>query len=343
LGLPSIKLLYLIDELELPESTVKIIGHQWYWRYEYSDTFGSTFRYDSYMKPKLVEGGTLARYRLLEVDYRCVVAALLHMRALVTSEDVLHSWAIPSACIKVDAIPGRINQVGLCFLYPGIFYGQCSELCGVNHSFIPICVEAVTVEVFTKWIIGNHELNLNNSCRGWCSFDLWIVWKIMKKLVGCIYDVGKLLVKLYVLWWQKFLHYGIYVPIKYTLVSSVDLIKWLAGKCVSLAKWVGWFAVSPIDASIYAVCHISWQIYEVVWFAITKPFEFSIWIVKSVYKGVYKTIVFFRQRRSWLFNSIMMSISRFTDDQFKEVVVDRVNINTQKFLWIIREYYKNHK
>lgn len=85
----------------------------------------------------------------MEVSNRCVVAAILHMRGLVTSDDVIHSWAIPSASIKADAIPGRINQIGLCFIRSGVFYGECRELCGINHSFIPICVEAVSVEVFT--------------------------------------------------------------------------------------------------------------------------------------------------------------------------------------------------
>jgi len=107
--------------------------------------------------------GERKRYRLLEVNNRCVVATLLHMQALVTSEDVVHSWAIPSASIKVDGIPGRVNQIGLCFIYAGVFYGQCRELCGVNHSYIPVCVEAVRVEVFTDWVIGNHKLNTNNN------------------------------------------------------------------------------------------------------------------------------------------------------------------------------------
>ncbi len=110
------------------------------------DFRGGQYRYDSYMvRDSSLEEGN---YRLLEVDNRCVVSCLLQMRVLVTSEDVVHSWAVPSARVKVDGVPGRINQVGLCFLYPGVFYGQCRELCGVNHSFMPICVEAVSGKVF---------------------------------------------------------------------------------------------------------------------------------------------------------------------------------------------------
>ncbi len=84
------------------------------------------------------------------MDNRCVVSCLLQIRGLVTSDDVVHSWAIPSARVKADGVPGRINQVSLCFLYSGVFYGQCRELCGVNHSFIPVCVEAVSSKVFSE-------------------------------------------------------------------------------------------------------------------------------------------------------------------------------------------------
>nr|UUJ37704.1 cytochrome c oxidase subunit 2 [Potamilus streckersoni] len=159
LGLPSIKLLYLMDEVDVPEATVKVVGHQWYWSYEYSDFRGGQYGYDSYMvhDSSLEDGG----YRLLEVDNRCVVSCLLQMRVLVTSDDVVHSWAVPSAGVKVDGVPGRINQIGLCFLYPGVFYGQCSELCGVNHSFMPICVEAVLGEVFMDWLVNGRESDMD--------------------------------------------------------------------------------------------------------------------------------------------------------------------------------------
>nr|BAB62784.1 cytochrome c oxidase subunit 2 [Sinanodonta woodiana] len=189
LGFPSIKLLYLMDELELPEATVKVIGHQWYWSYEYSDVFGSDFSFDSYLSKEPKQGVLAVEYRMLEVDNRCVVACMLHMRALVSSDDVIHSWAIPSACIKVDAIPGRINQVGLCFLHSGVFYGQCSELCGVNHSFMPVCVEVVTVEVFTDWIIGNHLANSNNGDY-WLLSGMKSVWWVVCKVITYFVDLG---------------------------------------------------------------------------------------------------------------------------------------------------------
>nr|AGS17935.1 cytochrome c oxidase subunit II [Anodonta anatina] len=345
LGLPSIKLLYLMDELDLPESTVKIIGHQWYWSYEYSDAFGSTYGFDSFMKTSSEEGELLGVYRMLEVDTRCVVAAMLHMRALITSEDVIHSWAIPSACIKVDAIPGRINQVGLCFLYTGIFYGQCSELCGVNHSFMPICVEAVSVEVFADWVIGNHKANTNNSSSGgnWININVTSIWNLIWKAGSYVYGVALVLGELYVWWWKTFFYYAVFLPLKVTYVTSVDLAMWAMNKSVLVVKWVGWFLVSPIDASVYAVKYVTGQVYGLAWFAVTKPFEFSLWFVKSVYKGVYKSIEFFYQSGIFLFNSVVMSMSSYSDDSFKTVVMERVNLNTHKFLWIISNYYKEHK
>jgi cytochrome c oxidase subunit 2 len=148
LALPSLRLLYLIDEITNPSFTIKTIGHQWYWRYEYSDFFNIEF--DSYITPTedLKEG----EFRLLEVDNRAVLPIQTEVRILVTAADVIHSWAIPRLGIKVDAIPGRLNQLGLYVSRPGVFYGQCSEICGANHSFIPIAIETVNFNSFTKWI-----------------------------------------------------------------------------------------------------------------------------------------------------------------------------------------------
>lgn len=148
LALPSLRLLYLIDEVANPALTLKTIGHQWYWRYEYSDFFDIEF--DSYMTPTrdLKEG----EFRLLEVDNRAILPIQTEIRILVTAADVIHSWTIPSLGVKVDAIPGRLNQLGIYIQRPGIFYGQCSEICGANHSFIPIAIEAVNFPTFTKWI-----------------------------------------------------------------------------------------------------------------------------------------------------------------------------------------------
>nr|AII23407.1 cytochrome c oxidase subunit II [Lanceolaria lanceolata] len=334
LGLPSIKLLYLMDELDLPEATVKIIGHQWYWSYEYSDTFGSSYSYDSYM---VVDSGLSGGYSLLEVDSRCVVAALLQMRGLVTSDDVIHSWAIPSASIKADAIPGRINQVSLCFLYSGVFYGQCSELCGVNHSFMPICVEAVSVEVFGEWIISNHK-DINNSAGGISVVDIWKkVWKVLRWGTCCAGEVIWKGVVLYAWWFKSVFYYGLYVPIEFVFLKSWGLTKWTASACFSLVKWVGWFLVSPVDATIYGVTYVFGQVCSGVWYVVTKPFEFSYWFVKTVVKGISSLFKF----SVFVFESVLSSMSSFTDDGFKEVVMQRVNLNTFKFLWIISNYYKN--
>nr|ACQ91072.1 cytochrome c oxidase subunit II [Pyganodon grandis] len=340
LGLPSIKLLYLADELDFPEATVKVVGHQWYWSYEYSDSFGSTYGFDSYMDSSGGEEELKSSYRLLEVNNRCVVATLLHMQALVTSSDVVHSWAIPSASIKVDGIPGRVSQVGLCFLYSGVFYGQCSELCGVNHSFMPVCVESVSVSVFTDWVIGNHMLNTNNS-GNWVYSSVKYIWSMIWKGGGCLWGIMVEMGKWYVWWWKIVFYYGVYIPLKYTYLGSVELARWAMDKCVLLVKWFGWFLVSPIDASVYAMIYIFNQAYSLVWFAMTKPFEFSFWVVKSAYKGIWKTVFFFAQSAIFLYNSVLMSMSSFTDDSFKTAVMEHVNENTRKFLWMIKEYYKS--
>lgn len=147
LAIPSLRLLYLTDEINTPSVTIKTIGHQWYWRYEYSDF--PNLQFDSYIMPtsELRTG----EFRLLEVDNRIVVPINLEIRILVTAADVIHSWTIPSIGIKIDAIPGRLNQLGFIANRPGVFYGQCSEICGSNHSFIPISIEVVDTKSFIKW------------------------------------------------------------------------------------------------------------------------------------------------------------------------------------------------
>jgi len=138
---PSIQLLYKMDEMVDPEVTVKAIGHQWYWSYEFGD-FGN-FEFDSYP----VTGGS-AVFRLMEVDKRLVLPVLVRVRMIITRVDVIHSWAVPELAVKVDAIPGRLNQVALNILRPGVYRGMCSELCGVNHAYMPIVIEAVPMEEF---------------------------------------------------------------------------------------------------------------------------------------------------------------------------------------------------
>jgi cytochrome c oxidase subunit 1 len=148
---PSFSLLYNIDALVEPRITVKIVGHQWYWSYETTDMLTSKeVNFDSYMvaEDELQEGGL----RLLEVDNRLLLPVRTNIRLLITAADVLHSWTIPSFGLKMDACPGRLNQVSLFIARPGVYYGQCSELCGVNHSFMPTCVEAVSVEDYKAWV-----------------------------------------------------------------------------------------------------------------------------------------------------------------------------------------------
>nr|YP_003289005.1 cytochrome c oxidase subunit II [Causus defilippii]ACY09598.1 cytochrome c oxidase subunit II [Causus defilippii] len=147
-ALPSVRSLYLMEEVFDPYLTIKATGHQWYWNYEYSDEAHISF--DSYMlQPQNLQEGSP---RLLEVDNRMVMPAGLQTRIVVTAEDVLHSWAIPSLGVKVDAVPGRLNQIPLATSRTGVFFGQCSEICGANHSFMPIAVEAIPLPFFEQWL-----------------------------------------------------------------------------------------------------------------------------------------------------------------------------------------------
>nr|QLY90266.1 cytochrome c oxidase subunit II [Glossiphonia concolor] len=148
LALPSIRLLYIMDESFNPYLTIKAIGHQWYWSYEYSDF--TNIEFDSYMTPS--NQLNMGDYRLLEVDNRLIMPANLNIRMMLTAADVIHSWAVPSLGVKMDAIPGRLNQTMFTILLPGVYYGQCSEICGVNHSFMPIAVEAINHNDFISWL-----------------------------------------------------------------------------------------------------------------------------------------------------------------------------------------------
>ncbi|YP_008080748.1 cytochrome c oxidase subunit II (mitochondrion) [Chinchilla lanigera] len=147
IALPSLRILYMMDEMNNPLLTVKTMGHQWYWSYEYTDY--EELNFDSYMIPTTeLKPGEL---RLLEVDNRLILPMETPIRMLISSEDVLHSWAVPSLGLKTDAIPGRLNQTTLMSLRPGLFYGQCSEICGSNHSFMPIVLEMVPLKSFESW------------------------------------------------------------------------------------------------------------------------------------------------------------------------------------------------
>jgi len=147
---PSFALLYFMEEKTDPALTLKVVGHQWYWSYEYAVGDYLLDSYDSYMKADddLIKGD----FRLLEVDRTVVLPVNVPVRILVTSADVIHSWALPSAGVKMDAVPGRLNQVNFYATRLGTFYGQCSELCGVNHGFMPISVKVVTIDKFKQWL-----------------------------------------------------------------------------------------------------------------------------------------------------------------------------------------------
>nr|UFZ12971.1 cytochrome c oxidase subunit II [Protohermes dichrous] len=148
IALPSLQLLYLLDEISDPSITFKAIGHQWYWSYEYSDFLNTEF--DSYMIP--MNEMSESNFRLLDVDNRIILPMLSQIRVLVTATDVLHSWTIPALGVKIDATPGRLNQTSFFINRPGLFYGQCSEICGANHSFMPIVLESVSTNSFINWI-----------------------------------------------------------------------------------------------------------------------------------------------------------------------------------------------
>nr|QWE50979.1 cytochrome c oxidase subunit II [Planorbella pilsbryi] len=140
LALPSLRLLYLLDEQSHSDVILKSTGHQWYWSYEVPSINQDSF--DSYMIPlnELSNG-----YNLLEVDNRVLIPYNVNTTLITSSADVLHAFTIPSAGVKMDSVPGRLNSMNMFLNWPGIYYGQCSEICGANHSFMPIVIQAVNV------------------------------------------------------------------------------------------------------------------------------------------------------------------------------------------------------
>ena len=149
IAIPSFRLLYFMDRTEEAEMTIKAIGHQWYWTYEYPDFDDLSF--DSFMiqdKEELKDDEPW----LLATDTRVMLPVDTNIRVLVTADDVLHAWAMPDFGIKIDAVPGRLNETWVRVDREGIYYGQCSELCGQNHGFMPITVEAVSKEAFAAWM-----------------------------------------------------------------------------------------------------------------------------------------------------------------------------------------------
>lgn len=168
IAIPSFALLYAMDEIIDPKITIKAIGYQWFWNYEYAETkeeflfnektdiLGyNIYEYRNYLNYDSIMYGEddlpFGYHRLLDVDHQMILPINIHIRLMVTAGDVIHSFAVPSLGIKIDAVPGRMNQVGIFIKRSGIFYGQCSELCGVNHGFMPIVVKAVNYSNFLKW------------------------------------------------------------------------------------------------------------------------------------------------------------------------------------------------
>ena len=153
IAFPSFKLLYLMDEVSDPSMSVLAEGHQWYWSYQYPDFLNESeefIEFDSYIVPESdLEHGTL---RMLEVDNRVILPELTHVRFIITSGDVIHSFSCNSLGIKCDAYPGRLNQVSVFINREGVFYGQCSEICGILHSSMPIVIESVSLEKFLYWL-----------------------------------------------------------------------------------------------------------------------------------------------------------------------------------------------
>lgn len=153
IAFPSFRLLYLLDEVISPTITIKVVGHQWYWSYEYSDYInesGESIEFDSYMIPET--DLELGQFRLLDVDNKVIVPIDTHIRLIVTGADVIHSFAVPSLGLKIDSVPGRLNQASFLAERTGTFYGQCSEICGVYHGFMPIAVESVSVQDYLAWV-----------------------------------------------------------------------------------------------------------------------------------------------------------------------------------------------
>ncbi|WP_025898141.1 cytochrome c oxidase subunit II [Sneathiella glossodoripedis] len=153
IAIPSFSLLYYGDKVEKADMTIKAIGYQWYWGYEYTDHEGLAFDAVMLEEDQLKEG----QPRLLATDNTIVLPVDTNIRLLVTAEDVLHAWAMPAFGVKIDAVPGRINETWMRIEKEGMYYGQCSELCGARHGFMPIMVKAVSKEDYAKWLVKAKE------------------------------------------------------------------------------------------------------------------------------------------------------------------------------------------
>nr|WRK21364.1 cytochrome c oxidase subunit II [Xestocephalus sp. 'geminusanulus'] len=151
IAMPSLRILYMIEETNNPLITLKTMGHQWYWSYEYSDM--KKIEFESYMKPLNTINNN--EFRVLETDNHVILPYNTQIRMLMSSTDVIHSWTIQAIGVKMDASPGRINQSNLMINRSGMFFGQCSEICGSNHTFMPISLESINMKTFLSWINKN--------------------------------------------------------------------------------------------------------------------------------------------------------------------------------------------
>ena len=147
--IPSMKMLYFLDRTKEAEMTLKVTGYQWYWGYEYPDQGGVNFLSNMVQDKDLKEGEP----RLLKTDNAVVLPVDTNIRILITASDVIHSWAVPAFGVKTDAVPGRTNETWTRIEKEGIYYGQCSELCGQNHGYMPIEIHAVSKADFAKWVV----------------------------------------------------------------------------------------------------------------------------------------------------------------------------------------------
>ena len=148
IAFPSLYLLYLIEDISNPSVTVKVVGHQWYWEYQYSNSW-LRHSFDSYI---VHDKANVPLLYNLDVDNRLVLPTLSTILFLITSADVIHSWTVPTLGIKTDAIPGRLNYLSTLVPFSGVYYGQCSEICGSNHRFIPIVLEFLPTSDFISYL-----------------------------------------------------------------------------------------------------------------------------------------------------------------------------------------------
>ncbi len=161
IAIPSFKLLYYADVTPPSALTVKAVGHQWYWSYEFPDSkvaFDSQMIDDDSLKP--------GQIRLLDVDNRLVLPVNTNVRVLVASDDVIHAWVVPALGLQINAVPGRLNETWVNIERLGVYYGQCTQLCGVNHAFMPIAVEAVSQDAFAKWLQSQKKAAQDGAAGG---------------------------------------------------------------------------------------------------------------------------------------------------------------------------------